>query len=103
MSGFGLMMSLSEQKGFREGSPGRQLHRRKGLSHSSFGGQNWGQGGMSRIFHFKQGETETQRGDATSPRSLSLSRVAQDSGLQTPSHMLLPVHQDVFLGTFPSS
>lgn len=59
MSGFGLMMNLSEQKGFREGSPGRQLFRRKGLSHSSFGGQNGG-GGTSRIFHFKQGETNPE-------------------------------------------
>lgn len=49
MSGFGLMMSLSEQKGFREGSPGRQLFRRKGLSHSSFGGQNGGGGDVQDI------------------------------------------------------
>lgn len=38
-------------------------------------------GGMSRIFYFKQGETGTQGGDVTSPMSHSLTRVDQHSGL----------------------
>lgn len=57
-------------------------------------------GGMSRIFHIKQGETETQRGNETGPTSHSLSRGGQVSGLLTPIHVLLPTHQDALPGTF---
>lgn len=78
MSGFGLIGVCLSKKASDEQPREAPFHKKGPLSLLF-----WGSGyvGTSRIFHFKQGETATQRGDATSPRSHSLSGAGQDSGL----------------------